>query len=115
MKINYKQFKKWMAALDSGKFKQTKRKLNDSYGFCCLGVACKVLIKEEKILRGHDGFIYGEKPEKQPASPRWLKNINDDFLDKTEEPLVWVNDGMDFTFPEIATLLELVYIHKALN
>lgn len=32
--------KKWVTALKSGDYKQTKGTLRDGEGFCCLGVAC---------------------------------------------------------------------------
>lgn len=37
--------KKWVAALRSGEYKQTKQVLRDSNGFCCLGVACDLYAK----------------------------------------------------------------------
>jgi hypothetical protein len=33
---------KWVAALTSGKYKQTKGTLTDKNGFCCLGVLCDI-------------------------------------------------------------------------
>ena len=41
MKLGPNQ-KKWIAALRSGKYRQTRGRLNDADGFCCLGVACDV-------------------------------------------------------------------------
>ena len=37
--------KKWIAALRGGDYEQTKRRLRDLHGFCCLGVACDVYMK----------------------------------------------------------------------
>ena len=37
---------KWVAALRSGNYLQTKGKLRGKRGFCCLGVACDVYSKE---------------------------------------------------------------------
>jgi len=37
---------KWLEALRSGEYNQTKRTLRDSHGYCCLGVLCEVY-KEE--------------------------------------------------------------------
>lgn len=34
---------KWVAALRSGKYKQTQTVLRDDLGFCCLGVLCDVI------------------------------------------------------------------------
>ena len=42
---------KWVAALESGEYTQTTGRLRDGYGFCCLGVACDVAIKEGVSLR----------------------------------------------------------------
>lgn len=40
--------KKWVAALNSGKYKQTTGALKNDNGFCCLGVLCDVYRKEKK-------------------------------------------------------------------
>ena len=37
---------KWVAALRSGDYDQTKSFLRDEDGFCCLGVACDLYAKE---------------------------------------------------------------------
>jgi hypothetical protein len=115
MQLNIKQFKKWIAALDSGEYKQTHCCLQDSKGYCCLGVGCKVTIPEKLIVTDVLNQIKGGLPINQPAAPAWLTEINEDFEKKTGRDLVALNDGYDFTFPEIATLLELVYIHKMLD
>ncbi len=41
--MNKKIKAKWIEALRSGKYKQTKEVLHDGDGFCCLGVLCEVL------------------------------------------------------------------------
>lgn len=41
--------KKWVDALRSGKYKQTKEFLKDETGYCCLGVLCVVYAEEKKI------------------------------------------------------------------
>lgn len=53
---------KWIAALRSGEFKQTRGYLKDDAGYCCLGVLCKVqgadfskLVLKDISLRGFDG------------------------------------------------------------
>jgi hypothetical protein len=115
MEINKKQFKKWIKALDSGEYKQGNGALNNKNEFCCLGVACKVLIPKSKIKLDEYNDIDGAFPVEQKHSPKWLKNVNDDFEYKTTESLSKLNDDHDFSFPEIATMLELVYIHKALK
>jgi hypothetical protein len=41
--------KKWIRALKSGKYRQTKDHLRTNYGFCCLGVACDLAVKAKVI------------------------------------------------------------------
>lgn len=116
MKVNIRQLKKWIAALDSGKYKQgyCLLQMYDNK-YCCLGVACKVLIPAYKQDVELDGILKYTTPKDQKYAPDWLKNISDDFNRKTGKHLTYLNDHEDFSFAEIATLLELVYIHKMLD
>lgn len=114
MKLNYKEFRKWIEALDSGDFEQTRETLQDDRGYCCMGVACEVLIPVEKIERAGE-YMRGYYPSGQPCAPKWLKLVNDDFDSKVMSSLDDLNDSQNMSFPEIATMLELVYIHKALK
>jgi hypothetical protein len=114
MKLNKRQFKKWIEALDSGEYKQTRGILQNVNGYCCLGVACRVLIPENNLRKNGD-MLYGVIPDYQPSSPDWLMDINADFERKTLKDLTALNDHYGFTFSEIATCLELVYIHKILD
>jgi hypothetical protein len=41
---------KWVTALRSGEYKQTKDCLHDSRGMCCLGVLCDLYSKEHPVL-----------------------------------------------------------------
>lgn len=115
MKINKKQLKKWISALDSGKYKQGFNKLNPDGTYCCLGVACKVLIPSSELYTFRSKNIIGIVPSDQPHSPKWLNNINRDFNNITKKSLTDLNDSEEYSFSEIATLLELVYIHKILD
>lgn len=108
-----KQFKKWINALRSGKYKQGKGLLQKEKNYCCLGVACKVLIPKDELLVDFSGFIRGSLPYQQRNAPEWLKDINDDFKEKAYRTLTSLNDKHDHSFDEIADLLEIVYIHKA--
>ena len=124
IQINEAEFKIWIEALRSGKYNQTKRALNNSSGFCCLGVSCDVLIPKEKLDFGANIYIAGSVPLEQKFAPKWLKQINSDFKRKTKYELVTLNDSgindsgnhlTPFTFDEIADLLEAVYILKVLE
>lgn len=112
-----RQLKKWIAALDSGKYAQCNGHLNINNAYCCLGVGVSVLVKRIDLILIDDGVrennrILGAFPNAQLKAPMWLKEINGDFERKTGHRLSVLNDDLGFTFPEIATLLELVYIHK---
>jgi hypothetical protein len=117
MEINKRQLKKWIAALDSGQYSQSGGVLHNHLGYCCLGVGCRVLIPDEllRFTSGSTRFIAGALPDSQPNAPEWLNGINDDFRDKTGRTLSPLNDSGGFSFSELATLLELVYIHKILD
>lgn len=43
-----KNAKRWVAALRSGEYKQTKNKLRSEDAFCCLGVACDLFVNGNK-------------------------------------------------------------------
>jgi hypothetical protein len=114
MNIPIKQLKKWIAALDSGEYKQGRNKLQTGWGHCCLGVGCDVVIPPSKQIRVN-GLLSGNVPYSQLNAPHWLVEINRDFALKTGIELTRLNDEKGYTFPEIATLLELVYVHKILD
>ena len=109
MRIDRKQFSKWIAALRSGKYKQ-------GYGFlqptkdkyCCLGVACLVIIPKDKLERNND-LIVGGLPESQRHCPKWLSFINGDFAKQTGVSLTVRNDSHEWTFSQIADALEKIY------
>lgn len=127
MRINREQFKKWLRALRSGKYKQTTGTLQDKDGYCCLGVACKVLIPKSKIEykyeidenTGEDiktEFLEGDLPNEQKYAPKWLKNISEvsitDEYNETEtlkEELTDLNDNRGWSFEQIADALEATY------
>lgn len=113
---------RWANALRSGEFKQGFGQLEikdcetgQSY-FCCLGVGCKVFIPGEKQgLRSESKILYGSFPSFQEESPLWLKTINDDLEFKLGVSFGVLNDGEKYSFDEIADIVELVYVHGALD
>lgn len=118
-----KQIEKWVAALRSGKYQQTKDQLQNEYGYCCLGVACDLFISRKHQARTIDRrFILGTLPSDQFHSPKWLKIVSDYFSTLTGASLAGLNDDgyfdeklAPFTFDEIADLLELVFLYDALK
>lgn len=88
---------KWLGALRSGDYTQTKSKLKDDCGYCCLGVAC--------TINGiPDHVMYGS------AYPKidWLPQVmNVEPIDEKELFLMVANkNDCNWSFPEIADWIE---------
>lgn len=116
MNVKEKDIKKWCGALDSGEYNQAQGDLQNCKGFCCLGVAVDLF--NPKHDKDGDGEFEGGLPESTYGDPEWLEKINDDFCIQAGRSLSMLNDGInveEHSFTEIATLLELVYIHKMLD
>lgn len=95
-----KAFKrKWVAALRSGKYRQTKEFLYDGDGFCCLGVACRVQrIGLLKINGEH--FV----PKALPRIPSALVGEGDE--NALVQSLASKNDSGRWPFKRIADWIE---------
>lgn len=96
MKITPKvkrDIKLWIQKLRSGRFSQTHGTLQDGNGYCCLGVACKVVIPRHKLtIEDFTEFLKGGMPDEQTYAPEWLQKISDDFELRTGESLPTLND-----------------------
>ena len=121
----------WVKALRSDKFSQSKHVLQDSRGFCCLGVACDIFaetlsLKVDKILYDGGGFevFYNYDSQVLPSVvQKHLGLISPEGLFKSPrregahpgETLSSVNDE-GATFEQIATMLEdyedLLFVEK---
>ena len=104
--------KKWVAALRSGEYKQTTGRLHSEDGFCCLGVACVVFIKNGGHLRvtpsGDSGaFLYDGRNGCLPESVRDWLGMRDlhGLLDDGRVDLTKVNDA-GTSFQAIADIIE---------
>lgn len=104
-----KEMRIWLKALRSGKFKQTTHCLQDDEGFCCLGVACKVLIPDHKQIKPY-GYLKGEMPSAQKIAPKWLKKINKNMFKILDIEIVQLNDTIGYKFEEIADVIEATYL-----
>lgn len=103
----------WINTLYSGIYRKGQHYLQSYNGFCCLGVACMVVIPENQLKIQHSR-LRGDMPTSQ-NSPPWLKKINADFKRKTGLSLVHLNDSTKTTHAEIADLLYAVYVLKVLE
>lgn len=112
---------RWLEALRSGEYKQTTENLQNSDGFCCLGVLCDLHAKERGMnwVRRTDGYeLYGETQILPLSVQEWAGLDNDigglvDFeyerdgvMYVTSESLPEINDSWNKNFNEIADLIE---------
>lgn len=89
------------------------------------GVHLHKIQEVKKFIAALDSNEYGPKNRKYygrplsqfgwPVTIEWMFELDDDFYSKTERSFFALYDVRDYTFTEIATLLELVYIHKTLD
>lgn len=98
---------KWIAALRSGKYNQTRGSLRDQFGYCCLGVACVINgISDDDIdLEGFiiDAHIGDDNTEKMPEQ---LIGMDENEL-VSELTAMNDRDSEDaYSFPEIADWIE---------
>jgi len=106
--------KRWVKALRSGRYKQTRQTLQNEAGAnCCLGVLCRIArvpqeLRGTHLYFGGDGYLNGNV------------ELSDDLLEKfgmlqeQQKHLVVMNDGDAdagdgtgaFTFGQIANWIE---------
>jgi hypothetical protein len=112
-----RQSQKWANALRSGKFKQGKHKLEDEYGnLCCLGVGCKIFTPRNlQKVKYETSRLAGVDPIEQQHAPQWLKTIDLDLFRKSNYHFTDLNDSLNYTFNEIADIIELMYVHRILD
>lgn len=124
---------KWLTALRSGEYKQTKYKLKETnpdegLGHCCLGVLCEVI---DPTKFNSDGFYnFPTQLEDAIIPPEFADNIGlgfqVEFLERDRgveegystknisiiEVLATMNDDGNKSFEEIANYLELIFRSK---
>ena len=98
---------KWVKALRSGEYDQTRRALHDKNGFCCLGVLCDLHSKEsgERWVSERDGdskLTYMGWVGILPGSVEDWANVRS--LDM--ENLAHLNDNLFKDFAQIADYIE---------
>lgn len=125
--MNEARKKLWVDALRSGDYKQTAGGLHDRDGFCCLGVACDVYVKETGLgewkqdpdyfgafLFEHRGVVARESSVLPSEVARWygLADMNPAIpLGGFKATLAHLNDGVvpgqdRCSFTKIADLIE---------
>lgn len=101
--------RRWTEALRSGEYQQGIRFLNKDGRFCCLGVLCEVSGVHKK--RHPDGETMYEGwtcilPGSMVEAAGLCSNLGDLGLNGSPS-LTELNDSNDFTFDEIADVIDL--------
>lgn len=128
--------KKWVAALRSGEYRQGRGMLETPKGHCCLGVLCDLAVKEGVIVADRgldpDGIVYYDAVYTLPSDKvaewagvgrgadgrmGWTVSTPSNFAFGDVEwardriSLAALNDSGEFTFDEIADLIEKEYVN----
>ena len=99
----------WLNALSSGKYKQTSEVLQDSSGFCCLGVACDVYMKEtgkgEWIVEDSRKVFLDSITRLPDEVKNWF-GFSTKYGDYDDGMLTKLNDDERLSFSEIADIID---------
>lgn len=104
--MNKEVKERWVTALRSGEYRQTKEKLRDDKGFCCLGVLCDLYSKEYwKPFLGEDRFSFLGETGVLPEIVYIWASLNNKNPSANYISIAEINDNGD-SFKEIADLIE---------
>jgi hypothetical protein len=100
---------KWVAALRSGEYKQTREILRDEEGFCCLGVLTDLYIQENGLEWGSDPdrsvYTFDDEEEIPPSVVReWAGMQN--WETSCGYLYYQLNDVENYSFEQIADIIE---------
>ena len=119
---NKENIKKWVSALRSGKYSQTREALHDKSGYCCLGVACETYMEdtgngEWEWHNSRYTFVNGSRREAAwlpPSVMEWLGvHASDPQVERESgdfAQLSYLNDERELDFDQIATLIENAFL-----
>jgi len=103
---------KWVDALRSGEYQQTKGRLHDENGFCCLGVLCDLYIKENQLewepsTHYNNAYMFQDMAKILPISVMVWVGVGEGNppVNDGDSSLAELND-QGSTFNEIADLIE---------
>lgn len=106
----------WCEALRSGEYTQSKHCLHNDAGYCCLGVACEVYHKLVKPLFIEESVFVNNRVAYNGEQLSWPDEVGAlaDMYEAgklqekvgTNSYLAELNDSGDFTFNDIADIIE---------
>lgn len=98
--------KRWVAALRSGEYQQTRGTLRDDNGFCCLGVACDLYYGRDRWeSRNGLGYFISDMCTSLPDDVRRALGLRDVEGNYSHGSLMLLNDE-GATFSEIVDIIE---------
>jgi hypothetical protein len=95
---------KWLGALRSGKYRQTRNAVRDEQGFCCLGVLCDVAGAEWKS--NDSGFYVAYRDDSSVTGTPETLDDEIGLLAEHREAVMSLNDLDGKSFSEIADYIE---------
>lgn len=103
--------KKWVEALRSGKYEQTREVLKGDDGYCCLGVLCDISKKGEWTTKcGQNDYDCGSLDKDDVNLPvtvqKWAEMKNNTGKADIHTSLTVMNDDDRMNFKEIADFIE---------
>ncbi len=97
---------KWVEALRSGKYQQTKGRLRGDGGFCCLGVLCDISGAGGWLIQGgKQMFVMNDSQHRTGKYLPKLLRQRAGIEENDDSPLMDMNDGGS-PFIEIADYIE---------
>jgi len=98
---------KWVKALRSGEYTQSKYDLQNGAEYCCLGVLCDIGSKEGLSVGTTDnGNIVGTSLNSQKSIKDWSGMKTAEGLLPGGSYLTRLNDTDNYTFEQIADVIE---------
>jgi hypothetical protein len=100
--------KKVLVALRSGEYKQARGVLQNTGGYCCLGVMCDVYEKEtgNVLERTPSGLLHGTCLDSQGGVMAWVGLQGGVGGSYHSDSLAAINDREDSSFAYIADFIE---------
>lgn len=93
---------KWVEALRSGEYGQTREQLTDFHdNYCCLGVLCKILNISDEVIQSYNTFCIAVGDAWSP-----IRHLPKGLNYELHMELTYLNDREKLTFPEIANWIE---------
>jgi hypothetical protein len=123
--------KRWVEALRSGEYKQSRSMLRNKHGYCCLGVLCELAVADGAIppaVIDEDAIGYYNNTYTLPPVEvkEWAGNTSQGWyvnrpqhVDAEDDlwveliPVSFLNDAIEMSFPQIADLIEQTYVTEA--